>query len=117
MKTEPPVLTKYSPEVPAELERIVTKALCKDQDERYQAVKGLELDLKALKQRKSHVSPGELAILYTAMGERERAFASLEQAYEEHDLQLQYLGISAWFDPLRSDARFGDLLRRMGLAP
>jgi eukaryotic-like serine/threonine-protein kinase len=64
-----------------------------------------------------YVSPGQWAILYTAQGEREQAFASLEQAYQEHDLQLQYLGVEPAFDPLRSDPRFQDLLRRVGLTP
>ena len=51
LKTDPPSLTRYAPDAPAELERIVTKALCKNQDERYQVVKDLQLDLKTLKQR------------------------------------------------------------------
>ncbi|MDQ3648978.1 MAG: protein kinase [Acidobacteriota bacterium] len=51
LKTEPPILTRYAPDVPAELERIVTKALRKDKEERYQVVKDLGLDLKSLKQR------------------------------------------------------------------
>ena len=51
LKSEPPLLTKYAPEIPAELERIVTKALRKDPEERYQVVKDLALDLKSLKQR------------------------------------------------------------------
>jgi len=51
LKTEPPVLNRYASEVPAELERIVTKALRKDKEERYQVIKDLSLDLKSLKQR------------------------------------------------------------------
>jgi eukaryotic-like serine/threonine-protein kinase len=51
LKTDPPVLTRYVSHVPAELERIVTKALRKDREERYQVVKDLGLDLKILKQR------------------------------------------------------------------
>jgi len=47
---EPPPLARYSREVPAELERIVSKALRKDRDERYQTVKDLLLDLQNLKQ-------------------------------------------------------------------
>ena len=73
--------------------------------------------LKRLQTSKDHVSPGELAMLYTAMGEREQAFASLETAYEAHDLQLQYLGVALEFDPLRADPRFQNLLRRVGLTP
>jgi len=71
--------------------------------------------LKRLQASKDYVSPGELAILYTALGEREQAFASLEKAYSAHDLQLQYLGVDPSFDPLRSDPRFKDLMRRVGL--
>lgn len=45
-----PPLSRYLPEVPAELERIVDKALRKNRDERYQTVKDLLLDLKSLRQ-------------------------------------------------------------------
>jgi serine/threonine protein kinase/Tfp pilus assembly protein PilF len=51
LRTEPPPLTRYVDDAPAELERIVTKALQKDREERYQAVKDLGLDLKGLKRR------------------------------------------------------------------
>lgn len=50
LKTEPPSLSRVLPGVPAELTRIVTKCLKKDREERYQVVKDLWLDLKALKQ-------------------------------------------------------------------
>ena len=50
LKTEPPPLSRVAPGVPAELTRIVTKSLRKDREERYQVVKDLWLDLKALKQ-------------------------------------------------------------------
>lgn len=48
---DPPPLARYAREVPAELERIVSKALRKDREERYQLMKDLALDLKSLKQR------------------------------------------------------------------
>ncbi|HZI46425.1 MAG TPA: hypothetical protein VFD75_01445, partial [Pyrinomonadaceae bacterium] len=48
--TEPPPLARVAPGVPAELVRIVNKSLRKDREERYQVVKDLWLDLKALKQ-------------------------------------------------------------------
>jgi eukaryotic-like serine/threonine-protein kinase len=52
LEKEPAPLTRTSPEAPSELERIVTKALAKHKDERYQTVKDLLIDLKRLKQRR-----------------------------------------------------------------
>jgi serine/threonine-protein kinase len=51
LQKEPAPLTRYMPTVPAELERIVSKALTKNLDERYQTAKDLLIDLKRLKQR------------------------------------------------------------------
>jgi len=45
---EPPLLARYLREMPAELERIVTKALHKNREERYQGMKDMALDLKSL---------------------------------------------------------------------
>ena len=50
LKTDPPSLAQLMPETPPELVRIVTKTLRKDREERYQAVKELLIDLRALKQ-------------------------------------------------------------------
>jgi serine/threonine protein kinase/Tfp pilus assembly protein PilF len=50
-KIEPTSLARFAPNVPSEFEWIVSKALRKDVDERYQTVKELESDLKKLKQR------------------------------------------------------------------
>lgn len=71
--------------------------------------------LRRLERTTEYVSPGELAVLYAALGERDRAFASLERAYTAHDLQLQFLGADPQFDSLREDPRFKDLMRRVGL--
>src|SRR6266850_3023336 len=51
IEREPAPLARYAPELPAELERIITKALTKDRQERYQTAKDLLVDLKKLKQR------------------------------------------------------------------
>src|ERR1044072_8715058 len=48
---EPPPIARFAPNVPAELEWIVMKALRKDRDERYQTIKELLTDLRRLKQR------------------------------------------------------------------
>jgi len=71
--------------------------------------------LKQLQTGREYVSPGELVVLYAALGERERALASLEKAYSAHDLQLQFLGVDPAFDSLREDPRFQDIMRKVGL--
>jgi len=51
LSKRPMPLARFAPEIPPELERIVSKALAKDRDERYQSVKDLLIDLKRLKHR------------------------------------------------------------------
>ncbi len=51
LRVEPSALDQFRPEAPAEMQRIVAKALRKDKEERYQAAKELLSDLKTLKQR------------------------------------------------------------------
>jgi serine/threonine protein kinase/tetratricopeptide (TPR) repeat protein len=71
--------------------------------------------LKNLKTTKDYVSPAELAILYTGLGDKDGAFQELERAYAAHDLQMQYLKVEPHYDSLHSDPRFTDLMRRVGL--
>jgi TolB-like protein/lipoprotein NlpI len=56
-----------------------------------------------------------LAQTYSVMSEKTEAFESLESAYQERDFLLIFLGVIPAFDNIRSDPRFADLLRRMGL--
>jgi len=71
--------------------------------------------LKRYESGKEYCSPVGLAFVHLALGERERAFASLEAAYAAHDQQLIWL-LGEWrFDELHSDPRFQDLARRVGL--
>jgi TolB-like protein/Tfp pilus assembly protein PilF len=72
--------------------------------------------LNKLKSTKEYVSPAELAILYAGLGDKEAALALLQRAYDEHDLQLKDLRIGLGYGSLRSDPRFQDLLRRIGLS-
>jgi hypothetical protein len=68
-----------------------------------------------LQTRNEYVSPTQLAVLYAALGERERAFASLKGDYTTRDPQLLNLGVDPAYGTLRSDPRFQVLLRRIGL--
>ncbi len=51
LEREPAPLARLAPAAPAELERIVTKALAKDREERYQTVKDMSIDLRRLRRR------------------------------------------------------------------
>jgi serine/threonine-protein kinase len=65
-----------------------------------------------------YILPGEIAIIYTGLGDKDRAFEWLEKAYEDRsDWWLLELKVNPMFDTLRPDPRFQDLARRVGLPP
>ena len=74
--------------------------------------------LAELKERakENYVAPDYFAIIYTGLGEKDRAFEWLEKAYKDRP-GPPYLAIDLMLDSLRSDPRFADLARRKGLAP
>lgn len=61
-------------------------------------------------------SPYSIAGLYAALNNQDKAFESLNKAYEEHDMQLVSLKVDPSLDGLRDDVRFADLVRRVGLS-
>jgi len=66
--------------------------------------------------RQKYVSPVGLAAIHEALGERETAIALLERAFQLHDFELTRLMVDRRLATLRSDPRFQDLVRRVGLA-
>ena len=62
-----------------------------------------------------YVSPYEVAAIYVALGNNEKAFQLLEKAYTEHSFHLVNLNLSPQFKSVRSDPRFQDLVQRIGL--
>jgi len=62
-----------------------------------------------------YVPADEVALIHAELGERDRAFDVLERAYEARSHGLVYLRVEARFDTLRTDPRFGQLIRRVGL--
>lgn len=58
-----------------------------------------------------------MALIYVGLGEKDLAFTWLEKAYEERSFELSFIKAEPRMDGLRSDPRFRDLLRRMGLPP
>jgi adenylate cyclase len=64
-----------------------------------------------------YISSFQIAAIYAGLRENDQAFAWLEKAYEERSDSLVYLMVDPRLDGLRSDPRFTDLARRVGLIP
>jgi tetratricopeptide (TPR) repeat protein len=77
--------------------------------------KALEIlqQLKALSKER-YVVPVDIALIYTGLGDRDSAFQWLERAYQERAARITELS-EPHFDSLRSDSRFSDLMKRVGL--
>ena len=56
-----------------------------------------------------------VATCHAALGEKDKAFAALNESYEKRELQMTLLKVDPRLDPLRSDPRFSELLRKVGL--
>jgi pentatricopeptide repeat protein len=73
--------------------------------------------LAELKRRKKggYVPAGAFVNAYLGLGQNDQAFVWLEEAYNEQSNILQFLKVHPYFDPIREDPRFPELLRRVGL--
>jgi pentatricopeptide repeat protein len=71
-------------------------------------------DLKR-RSRTGYVPAAAFVHAYLGLGDNEQAFAALEQAYREKSALLQWVKVHPYFDPIRSDPRFQELVRRIGL--
>ncbi len=74
--------------------------------------------LAELKRRKAagYIPAGAFVNAYLGLGDKEQSFYWLEQAYKEQSNILQFLKSHPYFDPIRDDPRFADLVRRVGLS-
>ena len=59
--------------------------------------------------------PEYIAGIYLSLGEKEQALAWLERAYEARGDYLVFVKVDPLWDSLRSEPRFQDLMRRIGL--
>ncbi len=71
-------------------------------------------ELKA-RSKREFVSSGDFVMIYTALGDKDQAFAWLEKACQERSDAPTMLKGFPMFDSFRSDPRYADLLRRVGL--
>ena len=76
-----------------------------------EAMRALD-DLKA-RPKDRYVPSYSLAIVYLGLGERDQSLHWLQQAYETRDSYLSSLNVDWIFDPLRSDPRFQEIVRKM----
>ena len=66
-------------------------------------------------QQQGYVTPMAFTYVYMGLGNKDQAFAWLEKSYQERSYNLAFIKVNPTLDPLRSDPRFVDLLRRTGL--
>ena len=71
-------------------------------------------ELRAVSQ-KVFVPAFFVALVHAGLEDRDQSFAWLQRAFEERFNRLAYLGVEALWDPLRSDPRFAELVRKVGL--
>jgi len=64
---------------------------------------------------KRYVSPYGIAQIYAALNDKEQTYNWLETAYRDRAVWMSYLAVDPVFDSIRSEARFRDLLHRVGL--
>jgi TolB-like protein/tetratricopeptide (TPR) repeat protein len=76
-------------------------------------VQNVELLKELAKHR--YVDPGDIGYRYARLGDKDQAYAWLEKAYAEKADSLQYIKVTPAMDALRTDPRYSDLLKRMGL--
>lgn len=65
--------------------------------------------------RQTYVSAYDIALVHVGLRELDEALLWLQRAWEERSLWLGYLNIEPQLDPLRGDARFSQLVRKVGL--
>jgi tetratricopeptide (TPR) repeat protein len=63
----------------------------------------------------TYVDQYQLATIYAGLSDKDEAFRLLERGYQQRSATLAYLGVDIFWYRLRSDPRYTDLLRRMGL--
>jgi TolB-like protein/DNA-binding winged helix-turn-helix (wHTH) protein len=75
--------------------------------------KGIEI--RQAQRKTGYSSASRIAELYADLGDKDGAFRWLNTAYQERDYWMVGLKTSFLFDPIRSDPRFAELVRKVGL--
>src|SRR5437879_5231547 len=70
------------------------------------ALRAWAQELEAIAKKRQHFPPNMLAYLYGVLGDKDRAFAWMEKAYEIHEGSIAQMKACLDYEPLRSDPRF-----------
>jgi hypothetical protein len=100
------------PKIPSEVKSRITLLLATT-GKRPEARKMLA-DLEHPKPTEPPTSDFDLAVIYTALGDRDTAFQHLNQAYKRRN--VWFVKVYPALDPIRDDPRYAEFLRRIGLA-
>ena len=73
------------------------------------------VDVRQAQHKTGHQSPYTIAMLYAYLKDKDQALRWLNTAYEERDPQMENLKTDFVLDPIRSDPRFAELVRKVGL--
>jgi eukaryotic-like serine/threonine-protein kinase len=65
--------------------------------------------------KRQYVDPALIALTYAMLGDKDKAFAQLDKALAQKSVFLTYIKVMPDYDSLRSDPRYAELLKRMGL--
>jgi serine/threonine protein kinase/tetratricopeptide (TPR) repeat protein len=74
------------------------------------------LDQLMERSQQTYVQPTLIGVIHIGLGEKDQGFDWLQKGYEDRSAGLLYLKVDPVFDGVRSDRRFSDLMRRVGLA-
>lgn len=114
--TRAKILSGQSPDTAMEQGRALRNALAAEGPSGYWKkllVYGRLPDVPA----ETYRTPQQLAIIYTRLGDRNKALTLLEEAYEVRTLGLTEIAVEPAFEPLHYEARFQELCRKLGLRP
>ncbi len=65
--------------------------------------------------REGYVAAYDFTVIHAALGETDQAFARLQKAYDDRSFYMTWLKVDPQLDPLRSDPRFAELVKKVGL--
>lgn len=109
-------LSKSSESAEGKPEMLAVLAYAYVQAGKQSEARGILDQLKKNSTSERYISPYAVSLIYIALNEKDSAFQNLQQAFQERDENFIHLRVDPRLDPIRSDARFQQLLKQINLA-